>query len=151
MKVSIHPADSLLKMTLEDSFVLNIGEFIAKTHMRATNEPLYEHTLAKISLLLLRIHTTERYTDIAYRIGTREAFSALSVKLGATTGFPLQAARRLLKLGSTSFSSEFFERCVLQRANADFLYLLRNRIQLCSSIELWLQEYLIAKIDGATK
>lgn len=153
LKVSIHPADSLLKMNLADSFVLNIGEFIAKTRMVKTVDTSYDHTLAKISLLLLRSYPEERYPEVACRIGTPEALSALAVKLGAEAKFSSDTAGLLLKSTSAanSFALEFLERCVFEPASEDFLGSLRNRIALCSSIEPWLREYLIRKIDGAAE
>lgn len=148
LKVSIHSADSLLTMSLADSFILNIGEFIAKTRMVKIGDASYDHTVAKISLLLLRTYPEERYSEVACRIGTLEALSALAVKLGGETKFSSDAATQLLKSPSaaSSIALEFLERCVLEPAGEDFVKSLRNRLNLCASIQPWLRQYLIRKM-----
>lgn len=96
--VSIHGSDSLLEMNLGDSFVLNMGEFIAKTSRINPEHPEYSYTLAKISLLMLRDFTRERYFNVSKRIRTCEAKTAIEVKLGDETYFSTEDASKLLSL-----------------------------------------------------
>jgi hypothetical protein len=148
LPVSVHGADSLLKINLEDSFVLNIGEFIAKTRLKGECDSFYHYTLAKISLLLLRTSSRERYEAVAHRIDAPEAHAALAVKLGRESTFDVNAAKLLLTHSSHPTAREFYERCILETPGEAFLTSFRSRIRSCKTIEPWLQEYLIKKIDG---
>lgn len=149
LRVSVHGADSLLKMSLTDSFILNIGEFISKTWELKVNDPDYDYTLAKISLLLLRSFQEERYAAVASRIDTPEVHLALDVKLGRESAFPPEKAALLLRSNGHSIACEFVKECVLARSSPAFVVTICSRIRSCQSIAPWLQEYLISKMGGA--
>lgn len=149
LRVSVHGADSLLKMSLADSFILNIGEFISKTRTLKAGDPDYDYTLAKISLLLLRSFPEERYTAVAVRIGTPEVRLALDVKLGLESVFPPQKAAILLHSSANPLVYEFVKECALAMPSPVFVDTIRNRVRGCQSIDPWLQEYLIHKMGGA--
>ncbi len=151
LRVSVHGADSLLKMNLADSFILNIGEFISKTRELNAGDPDYDYTLAKIALLLLRSFSEERYAAVAVRIGTPEVRLALDVKLGLESAFPPEKAAMLLHSSANSLACEFVEECVLAVPSPAFVDTIRNRVHCCQSIDPWLQEYLICKMGGAAK
>lgn len=148
LRVSIHGADSLLKMSLADSFMLNTGEFIAKTQKLEVGSPDYDYTLAKIVLLLLRTSPEERYNDVANRIGTPEVRLALDVKLGLDSAFPTEKALLLLCSSEHAIAREFIEECVLTVPSPNFVDTVRCHIRRCHTIAPWLQEYLINKING---
>lgn len=148
LRVSVHGADSLLMMTLNDSFVLNTGEFLSKTIRDTVSQQEYEYTLAKISLLLLRQRPDERYEDTARRIGTREAAEALAVKFGVSDVFSNDSAKVLLSTSSNPVVGRFLDMCVLERPSRQFVHSMYDEIRRCRSIEPWLQEYLISKIAG---
>ncbi len=149
LRVSVHGADSLLKMNLTDSFILNTGEFISKARNLKRGAPEYDYTLAKIVLLLLRDSPEERYHEITMRVGTLEAHLALKVKLGLAAAFPVESAAQLLRTGTSPTAHEFADECVLSAPSQDFANALRLRIRGCDTIAPWLQEYLIAKMDGS--
>lgn len=149
LRVSVHGADSLLKMSLADSFILNIGEFIAKTRELKEGDPDYDYTLAKITLLLLRSFPEERYAAVAARIGTPEVRLALDVKLGLKSAFPVEKAALLLRTSAYPIVREFVDEYVLTIPSPVFVDMIRNRVRRCQSIDLWLQEYLISKMGGA--
>ncbi len=151
LRVSVHGADSLLKMSLADSFILNVGEFVSKTRELKASDPGYAYTLAKISLLLLRSFPEERYAAVAARIGTPEVALALDAKLGLESTFPTEKAALLLRSCTHSLAREFVEECVLMDPSPTFGNTIRNRIRCCKSIDPWLQEYLISKMDGVAK
>lgn len=149
LRVSIHGSDSLLEMNLGDSFVLNMGEFIAKTSRIKPEHPEYSYTLAKISLLMLRNFTKERYLDVSQRIHTREVEMSMGVKLGDETYFPTDAATKLLSLSPHSTVKYFVENCVRRSPGEDTIMSVIDQIRQCSSIAPWLQDYLIYKINSA--
>lgn len=149
LRVSVHGADSLLKMNLADSFILNIGEFISKTRELKAGDPDYDYTLAKITLLLLRSFPEERYAAVAARIGTPEVRLALDVKLGLESAFPPEKAAQLLRSSAYPIVCKFVEEYVLAIPSSVFVDMIRNRVRRCQSIDLWLQEYLISKMGGA--
>lgn len=148
LRVSIHGADSLLKMSLVDSFVLNVGEFISKTQGLNAGDPDYDYTLAKITLLLLRSFPEERYGAVAARIGTQEAQLALDVKLGLEAVFPPEKAAMLLHSNACAVAREFIDAYVLGAPSPKFVDTLRKRVRRCQSIDAWLQEYLISKMGS---
>jgi hypothetical protein len=148
LRVSIHGGDSLLEMNLSDSFVLNMGEFIAKTSRIDPERPEYSYTLAKISLLMLRNFTPERYINVSKRIHTCEAETAIAVKLGEETYFPTQAASKLLSLSCHSTVEFFLSNCVHRSPNQETIDLVKEQVRKCRSIAPWLQNYLISKIDS---
>lgn len=148
LRVSIHGADSLLKMSLADSFILNTGEFIAKTKKLEVGSPNYDYTLAKIVLLLLRISPEERYGDVAKRIGTPEAHQALGVKIGSYSIFSIDQALTLLYSSERTIAHEFAEQCVLTVPNQQIVETICCRVRNCRTIAPWLQQYLIQKING---
>jgi hypothetical protein len=147
LRVSVHGADSLLKMSLSDSFILNIGEFISKTKKLSVGDSDYDYTLAKIALLLLRSFPEERYAVVAARIGTSEARLALDVKLGLSSLLPTEKAVFLLRSGANPLLVEFVNECILTKPSTSFVESIRNRVRHCHTIDPWLQEYLIDKID----
>lgn len=149
LRVSVHGADSLLKMNLADSFILNIGEFISKTRKLKAGNPDYDYTLAKITLLLLRSFPEERYGAVAARIGTPEVQLALDVKLGLESAFPPEKAAILLHSNASPVVREFIEAYVLAAPSPAFVDTIRNRVRRCQSIDPWLQEYLLSKMGGA--
>lgn len=149
LRVSIHSHDSLLEMNLSDSFVLNMGEFIAKTIRIDPKHPLYSYTLAKISLLILRNFPSERYIDVSKRINTREAENAIAVKLGEEAYFSKEAASMLLSLSGYSTVEYFLSNCVQKLPNQETIKSVKEQIRTCNSIDPWLQNYLINKIDVA--
>ncbi|MGH9904341.1 MAG: hypothetical protein ACRD8U_02015 [Pyrinomonadaceae bacterium] len=148
LRVSIHAADSLLTMNLDDSFFLNIGEFIAKTNRLKPGEPAYDYTLAKISLLLLRRFPQERYVDVSSRAATPEVEMALGVKLGYFCAFSNGAAATLLSCSQHSTVRLFVQECVVKRASQEFIDFICQRVRFCKSIDPWLQDYLISKVNG---
>lgn len=150
LRVSIHDSDSLLDMNLGDSFVLNMGEFIAKTRQIVPEHPLYSYTLAKISLLILRNFTTERYMGVSKRLHTCEAETAIAVKLGEETYFSTEAASKLLSLSTHSTVEYFLSNCVQRPPSQETIKSVKEQIQKCSSIAPWLQNYLISKMDVTT-
>ena len=148
LHVSIHGSDSLLEMNLDDSFVLNMGEFIAKTSRLNPEHPKYSYTLAKISLLMLRDFTRERYINISKRIHTCEAKTAIEVKLGEKTCFTTERAFKLLSLSTHSTIEFFLRNCVQRSPNHETIKSVNEQIRKCSSIAPWLQNYLISKINS---
>lgn len=148
LRVSIHGSDSLLEMNLGDSFVLNMGEFIAKTSRINHEHLLYSYTLAKISLLMLRDFTQERYINVSKRIHSCEAETAIAVKLGEETYFSTQAASKLLSLSGHSTVDFFLSNCVYRSPNQETIDLVKEQVRKCRSIAPWLQNYLISKIDS---
>ncbi|MBI3916365.1 MAG: hypothetical protein HY322_05095 [Betaproteobacteria bacterium] len=149
LRVSIHGEDSLLKMNLVDSFVLSTGEFISKTRNR--QDPNYDYALAKIALLFLRSFLDERLFAVATRIGTPEARLALDVKLGLRSTFPTESAAALLYSDASPITIEFVEECVLAPPSARFVEIIRSRVRSCPTIDPWLQEYLISKMDATAE
>lgn len=151
LRVSIHRSDSLLKMNLGDSIVLNMGEFIAKTSRIDQKHPEYSYTLAKISLLMLRDSTQERYFDVSQRIRTREAERSIRVKLGDETDFSTEAALTLLSVSSKSTVKYFVKNCVQRSPSCETIMSVKAQIRQCRSIAPWLQNYLICKMcNGAS-
>lgn len=148
LRVSVHGADSLLKMNLADSFILNIGEFISKTQKLKAGDPDYDYTLAKITLLLLRSFPEERYAAVAARIATPEVQLALGVKLGLESAFSPKKSAMLLHSNASPIVREFIDAYVLAVPSPAFVDTIRNRVRRCQSIDLWLQEYLISKMGG---
>ena len=148
LRVSIHGSDSLLEINLGDSFVLNMGEFIAKTSKISPEHPEYSYTLAKISLLMLRNFTRERYFNVSKRIRTCEAETAIEVKLGDETHFSTEAASKLLSLSPHSAVKFFVKNCVQKTQNRETIELVKRQVRLCNSISPWLQDYLIFKINS---
>lgn len=149
LRVSVHGADSLLKMNLADSLILNIGEFISKTRELKAGDPDFDYTLAKITLLLLRSFPEERYAAVAARIGTPEVRLALDVKIGLESAFPPEKAALLLRSSAYPIVREFVEEYVLAVPSPALMDTIRNRVHCCESIDPWLQEYLISKMGGA--
>jgi len=148
LRVSVHGADSLLKMSLADSFILNIGEFISKTRELKAGDPDYDYTLAKITLLLSRSFPEERYAAVAARIDAPEVHLALNVKLGLESVFPPEKAELLLRSSAYPIVREFVAGHIMGAPSPAFVDTIRNRVRHCQSIDLWLQEYLVSKMGG---
>lgn len=144
MNVSIHPKDSLLKMSLEESRVLNICEFISK--LGAARSRYLSYHRAKILLLLLRQSTIERYREVAVRLGTPQAQHALRVKLGQSSRFTIHDSVALASNSRELKMFEFIERCVIQEPTASYLASLVKDLGACTTIDPWLKEHLLGKM-----
>ena len=151
LAVSIHPADFLMSMNLDDSLVLSLGEFVAKASRGPQLGAHFQYMTAKITLLLLRQHVRERYLDVAQRIGTPEAERSAEVKLGTHCEFSLQAAAKLAGGTRDTTIKMFVRTCLL---SADFpaaATYVCCRIERCASIAPWLKHHLLSKMAEATR
>lgn len=148
IRVSVHKADSLLKMSIEDSRVLNIGEYLSKVINNNLSPDHLSYIRAKMILLLLRINTGERYIDVANRINTYESYKAYRNKIGIESDFSLENAHALLLTSQTRPVKLFLYSCILSNPTEKYTSQIINHLTDCKSIERWLQKYLIAKIQG---
>lgn len=79
LKVSVHPTRNFETLSAEDLRFLALGEYL-----RVFRQDIDDYTRsfyrAKIGLMVLRVHPSERYQDVADRLRTEVAAKAASVK-----------------------------------------------------------------------
>ncbi len=147
LTTSIHTTISLDKMSMNDSNLLKIGEYITKYREHISlNRSSLDYIRAKITLLILWQTKNESYTDIVNRIGTVEARHALHVKFGIETIFSEQYAEKLIKSNGNNVALEFLDHCLLENPNDNFIQSIIQRLSCSETIDQWLQGYMIEKM-----
>ena len=144
---SIHPQNALDLMDLKDSRVLNICEYISKFISFSSYEQRgLEYLRAKILLLLLRNHTSERYIDVRNRIQTPEVQRAYGVKLGLYPIFSIEDARTLIYKFGDQMSKIFYDHCLRSIPSSSYINSIVSTLQNCNTIDRWLKDYMIDKL-----
>lgn len=144
--VSIHPAEFLSEMTIEDARWLNVAEFLAKTARLPLDDAFYQYTAAKISLLLCRSHNAQRYEDVARAVGSAAAHGALLCKIGSSQIFDRLDAAKLVSVVAHEAGQTFvalLSPFADQRGVTDFV---RSKINAGHSIQPWLRERILSKL-----
>lgn len=144
MNVSIHPKDSLLEMSLEESRILNVCEFVSKLGTCSLRELSYAR--AKILLLLARQSISERYGDVAARLGTPQSQQALRVKLGQSSRFTIPDSVAIACSSGQVKAVELIEQCVVQQPTSSYLASLIKDLRSCTTIDSWLKQHLLGKL-----
>jgi len=146
LRVSAHREDSLALVSVIDARILKICEYLSKIYNRDPNADCLNYWRAKTVLLLLQNSTTEGCEAISNRIGTPDSRAAFAVKLGEQSVFDKERAARLINSFGSEVAREFLKRGIETEPETAYVLETASRLQQCSSINSWLQSYVIAKM-----
>jgi hypothetical protein len=146
MKVSVHPADSLALVGLDDSFYLGIGEYIAKSRANEWGKGGLDYLRAKLVLMLLRRTCQETYEEIVKRLEDPDGRRAWETKLGCESAFSIECAARLVGHHGHALAQECIAECVRVPASPAWIDRVLCGVRHAPTIEPWLRDYLVDKV-----
>lgn len=145
IKISIHPEDHLSKISLHDSKIKNVLEYLINYKMSDFNSRNYWK--AKIMLLLMKnSERDQRYKEILNDFPSSAMRNLYRIKLGTEKFLDLNEIEKLVILHGDEIAKDFFERCLKGNPNDVYINYISDQFLSSVSISDWLKSYIIGKM-----
>ncbi|MFS2185654.1 hypothetical protein ACCC92_03210 [Mucilaginibacter sp. Mucisp84] len=148
IRISIHPEDHLSQISLEDSRIKNIYEYLI--HFKNAQDPEHpsvNYLKAKIMMLLLkRTERNQRFADIRAELPGPATANLHAIKIGTEKTIDLQALSRLMDTITDPVTLSFYANCIIADPSPQYYDAIHQQFLDCETVSDWLKNYIISKM-----
>jgi hypothetical protein len=147
IKLSIHPDDHFEKISLEDSKLKTIYEYIVyyKNCIITRRTPLNYFKAKTLLLLMKSEEKQQRYFDIYDEVNHPGIVNLYNMKIGITETFQKHFVSDMVAKKGDLIIKSFFDNCIEHQPQEHYFSEIHRRFISAKSISPWLKSYIISK------
>lgn len=149
LKISVHGDDHLSMISLRDSKIKNILEYlITWKNLADSGLDMPDYYKAKTILLLMKTEDADqRYKELSLKAEPSLSYNLYNIKIGIENDLDYKAAEFLLKNIDGAIELSFLNNCIIKNPTEKYFKYILASFKECKTISKWLMDYIILKLQ----